>query len=338
MTIDAHAVRRRTSARCRRCCSGRRAQFGDAAAAVSIAGASWSHARRRRAWPRARAAALQRAGVARGDRVALMCGNRVELLETFLGCGWLGAVAVPINTASMGPQIEYLLRDSGARLLVIEDRFVERLERDLARRGCGDLGRRRRRAGRDAPTASRARGPPARAVAPAPMRPCDTLAILYTSGTTGPAEGRGVPARAVLLVGRAQRARCCGVGADDVLCTTLPLFHINALNTFAQAAVAGCRVALRADASRPRRSGRRCARAAPPWSTCSARWCRSCWRSRPARDERDHRVRIGLGPGVPAAAGDAFRERTGVRAARRLRLDRDQLRHRAPRPTRRAAA
>ena len=37
-----------------------------------------------------------------------MCGNRVEFLEIFLGCGWLGAVAVPINTASMGPQIEYL--------------------------------------------------------------------------------------------------------------------------------------------------------------------------------------------------------------------------------------
>ena len=29
-------------------------------------------------------------------------------------------------------------------------------------------------------------------------------------------------------------------------------------------------------------------------------------------DERAHRVRIGLGPGVPAAAGAAFRERTGV--------------------------
>ena len=45
--------------------------------------------------------------------------------------------------------------------------------------------------------------------------------------------------------------------------------------------------------------------------------------------ERDHRVRIGLGPGVPAAAAARRSgERTGVRAARRLRLDRDQLRHR----------
>ena len=38
-----------------------------------------------------------------------MCSNRVEFLEVLLGCGWIGAVAVPINTASMGPQIEYFL-------------------------------------------------------------------------------------------------------------------------------------------------------------------------------------------------------------------------------------
>ena len=37
-------------------------------------------------------------------------------------------------------------------------------------------------------------------------------------------------------------ASILGVGANDVLCTTLPLFHINALNTFAQAALLGCSV------------------------------------------------------------------------------------------------
>ena len=34
---------------------------------------------------------------------------------------------MPVNSASMGPQIEYLLANSGAKLLVIEERFVERL-------------------------------------------------------------------------------------------------------------------------------------------------------------------------------------------------------------------
>jgi len=48
-------------------------------------------------------------------------------LEIVLGCGWIGAIAVPINNAAMGPQIAYCLSNSGAALLVIEAQFVDRL-------------------------------------------------------------------------------------------------------------------------------------------------------------------------------------------------------------------
>ena len=75
-----------------------------------------------------RAGALLAAGVKRGDRVAIMSLNRSELLETILACGWIGAAAVPINGACMGPQIEYLLVDSEARLLVIEGQYLDRMQ------------------------------------------------------------------------------------------------------------------------------------------------------------------------------------------------------------------
>jgi crotonobetaine/carnitine-CoA ligase len=55
-----------------------------------------------------------------------MGGNRVETLAVFLGCGWIGAISVPINTASMGPQLAYFLADSGARLLVVEAAYAAR--------------------------------------------------------------------------------------------------------------------------------------------------------------------------------------------------------------------
>ena len=55
------------------------------------------------------AATLAAAGIKPGDRVAIMCGNRAELLLTILGCGWLGAIAVPINVASRGAQLEHIL-------------------------------------------------------------------------------------------------------------------------------------------------------------------------------------------------------------------------------------
>lgn len=260
-----------------------------------------------------RAAVLQRAGVARGDRVALMLGNRIELIETFLGCGWIGAVTVPINTASMGPQIGYFLANSGATLLVIEAAWLERLEQ-------ADLQATALRAiwvvGGEATAALAVPALPwpeqgRDAVPPAEVQPGDPLAILYTSGTTGPAKGVICP-HAQYHGWGVNTAEILGVGADDVLCTTLPLFHINALNTFAQAAVTGARVVFESRFS-----------ASGFWPSMRETGATVVYLlgamvpillAQPAGEgERGHRVRIGLGPGVPAAAGADFYARTGVR-------------------------
>ena len=100
---------------------------------LRIAGRQWTPADAADA-AATRAGALAQHGVARGDRIAVMCGNRIEFLDTFLGAGWLGASVVPVNTASMGPQIEYFLANSEAKLLVIEVGFLDRL-------ATADLGR-----------------------------------------------------------------------------------------------------------------------------------------------------------------------------------------------------
>ena len=259
-----------------------------------------------------RATALQHAGVGRGDRVALMLGNRIEMIETFLAAGWIGAVTVPINTASMGPQIGYFLADSGARLLVIEVQWLERLwQIDLAATslqaiwvvdgapGCSDR------------LAVRWPELPESAAPAAAVQPGDPLAILYTSGTTGPAKGVVCP-HAQYHGWGTNTADVLGVRADDVLCTTLPLFHINALNTFAQAVVTGARVVFETRFS-----------ASGFWRTMREHEATVVYLlgamvpillAQPAGEgERDHRVRIGLGPGVPAAAGADFLRRTGVK-------------------------
>src|SRR5512140_11233 len=46
------------------------------------------------------AGTLRGTGIGSGDRIALMCGNRAENLALFLAAGWIGAITVPINTAS----------------------------------------------------------------------------------------------------------------------------------------------------------------------------------------------------------------------------------------------
>ena len=101
--------------------------------------------------PRAAAAASRAAGIARGDRVAILCGNRTEFVDLFLGLAWIGAVSVPINVAARGPQLEHMLKTSGARLLVLETEWLAALEfvdfgklagrSDLGdRSGCGYAG------------------------------------------------------------------------------------------------------------------------------------------------------------------------------------------------------
>src|SRR5439155_18725349 len=56
------------------------------------------------------AGALAADGVGRGDVVALLSENRLEMIELWLGCAWLGAVLAPLNTGLRGPALAHALR------------------------------------------------------------------------------------------------------------------------------------------------------------------------------------------------------------------------------------
>lgn len=276
---------------------------------ISCGGNSWSF-RDARDIAAGRGASLRAAGVSAGDRVAILCSNRLEMLEIILGCSWIGAIAVPINTAAMGPQIGYYLSNSGACLFAIEAQFAERLahitEGMASLRAIWVIG------GDTPPSSMSVEAMPTRgdAIAAAPINPGDTLAIIYTSGTTGPSKGVMCPHAQYYWWG-INSLRLLGVNADDVLCTTLPLFHINALNTFAQALLSGARMVLE-----PRFS------ASGFWPAMIRNEATVIYllgamvpillAGEARADERAHGVRTGLGPGVPADLGAAFTARTGV--------------------------
>jgi fatty-acyl-CoA synthase len=66
-----------------------------------------------------RAAALMAArGVTEGDRVALLCRNRIEFFELLFGCARLGAVLVPLNWRMPPAELDALLADAEPRLLL----------------------------------------------------------------------------------------------------------------------------------------------------------------------------------------------------------------------------
>src|SRR5580698_3329361 len=79
---------------------------------------TWSQLRDR---VNAVAAAMAHRGVTAGQRVAIMMTNRPEFLETMFAANALGAIVVPVNFRLAPDEIAYILTDSGASLLVVEE-------------------------------------------------------------------------------------------------------------------------------------------------------------------------------------------------------------------------
>src|SRR5579859_2182652 len=70
------------------------------------------------------AAAMTAAGVERGDRVAVWAPNGRLFVAAALGAVTAGAVLVPLNTRFKGDEAAWILRRSGARLLVTDNGFL----------------------------------------------------------------------------------------------------------------------------------------------------------------------------------------------------------------------
>lgn len=277
---------------------------------LDISGQAWSFAKTLDMAARF-GGTLAAAGIERGDSVAVICGNRAELLQIYLGCGWIGAVMVPIHTASRGAQLGHILANSQAKLLVLQAEFAEALNSlEIALpslRAVWLIG--------DADVAERwphpAPVPPlAEPVPEAAIGPGDTVAILYTSGTTGVSKGVCCPHAQYFWWG-VNTARLLGVREDDVLVTTLPLFHTNALNTFYQALLTGASLMVEPRFSASGFAPSLCRHSATVTYLLGAMV--PILLSRPVSDlDRAHRARIALAPGVPERFHPEFRERFGI--------------------------
>ena len=159
--------------------------------------------------------------------VAMMLDNSLDFVHLAFGVALTGRIQVPINTAYKGEFLTHILNDSGAEVLVIEARYVERLVliagdlkalRQIVVRGdAAALGHGFKTMALDALSA----GPAARA---AVVSASDLMGYMYTSGTTGLSKGVEVThAHAYTYASRED----VGIpSADDRILVTLPLFHL----------------------------------------------------------------------------------------------------------------
>ena len=187
----------------------------------------------------ARVAAMARAlkgwGVVKGDRVAIISENRWEWAVTDMAVLGLGAVDVPLYPTLTAEQIGYMLRDSGAKVVVVSsaEQYAKledagdlpELERVVVMDG-GDFEDANSFAVliKDRPAGVRDAEFDASAAA---VRPEDLATIIYTSGTTG--ESKGVMLTHGNLASNINYStEGMGLGPEDCCISFLPLSHVTA--------------------------------------------------------------------------------------------------------------
>ena len=184
------------------------------------------------------AAVLEREGVARGDRVAIISENRLEWALTDFALLCLGAMGVPIYPTLLEPDVEFILRDSGSKGAVVSSRtqvkkmlnirsrlpglkFVLVLDRlDQPVEGIESWHEVVEAESAGATAAVESFGKKV-----SETTPDQAATLLYTSGTTG--EPKGVVLTHSNIVSNVQACRTLfDFGPGDVSFSFLPLSHI----------------------------------------------------------------------------------------------------------------
>ncbi|MEY2452349.1 MAG: long-chain acyl-CoA synthetase, partial [Acidimicrobiaceae bacterium] len=70
---------------------------------------------------------LRAQGLERGDTVAVVMPNGIEMMELVLGAQQIGLYMTPINHHLVGPEIAYIVNDSDAKVLIGHERFADAL-------------------------------------------------------------------------------------------------------------------------------------------------------------------------------------------------------------------
>jgi long-chain acyl-CoA synthetase len=169
--------------------------------------------------------------MAAGTRVAILADNHPRWVAVYLGIIAAGGTTVPLDTAYHADQVSKLLRDSGASLLICDEKHLETAQQAVAGSETAIV----------LTTTEKQPGAalPAKVVAdldgifaqysgnlrPIQRAPGDVASLLYTSGTT--ADPKGVMLTHANLLAEADAVFAWAhIGPDDAILGVLPLFHV----------------------------------------------------------------------------------------------------------------
>ena len=170
-------------------------------------------------------------GLKKGDKVGILLYNCCEFIEIYYGLAKAGIISVPVNFRLAGPEIEYILKNAGAKALILGEAFVDTV--DPIRSNLAMISEKNYIVlGENIP--DNAIGYENLLSGASDTEPfvaieeTEPYFIGYTSGTTGFPKGAVMPHRSIYnivvshLIGR-------GVMPDDKYLLIMPLFHSNSV-------------------------------------------------------------------------------------------------------------
>jgi len=169
-------------------------------------------------------------GLRKGDKIAVLLENSIEIVELYLATAKTGIIIVPINFRLVGREIEYIVNDSDAVAMFVHQQFADTVEqvrselRNIRAEhwfvvgGPVDGYREYEEFIRDGSLQEPA----------CEVRPSDTWVLIYTSGTTGKPKGV-LRSHESHIAYYALNAIDFGFTSNDICMNVMPLCHINSV-------------------------------------------------------------------------------------------------------------
>ena len=171
---------------------------------------------------------LQKVGVEKGDRVAILSQNCAEFFELEFACAKIGAIELPLNWRLTKPELEYIINDSTPKVIIYDHSFAE-ISNDLVS-DCSISDS--LEINKEDPNSQYelTLSESSHTFDQPEIDQEDLIMIMYTSGTTGHPKGAMINHQ-MQLYNVINLASPAFVSSDSVQLVVLPLFHTGGSGT-----------------------------------------------------------------------------------------------------------
>src|SRR5690554_3630179 len=151
-------------------------------------------------------------GIQKGDRIAILSGFSAEFIALFSAAQKAGFILVPINTHLTAHEVAFQIKNSGAELIIYEDKFAEKLEESKPNKikWAEVSGATEKKYANE-------------------ISENDPIFILYTSGTTGRPKGC-IYTHKMLFWNSINTELRLDITSEDVTINCMPSFHTGGWN------------------------------------------------------------------------------------------------------------